>query len=100
MNAATRHFIRKAIVGVIELTLGRSFLSVYQATQEMSTNTFIKCFEECGIKKKATTKKGLKINYEAIVERDVSWRLLSFPRKPAFQFLAGSYFPCLLRKPS
>lgn len=51
-------------------------------------------------KKKATTKKGLKINYEAIVERDVSWRLLSFPRKPAFQFLTGSYFPCLLRKPS
>ena len=85
-------------MGVIELTLGRSFLSVYQATSEMSTNAFIKCFEECGIKKNPNTKKGLKINYEAIVERDVSWRLLFFLCKPAFHFLTSSCFPRLLRK--
>lgn len=45
-----------------------------------------KCFQERGIKKVTTATKRLKINYKAIVERDVNWWLLVFRWEPAFHF--------------
>lgn len=52
--------------------------------------------KNAGLKKDTTAKKGLKTNYEAIVKRDVSWRLLFFPLQDSFplfdQFLLSLPF--------
>lgn len=78
------------------VALSCEFIKLHNKCQQMFSLNVLK---NVGLKKDTTAKKGLKMNYEAIVKRDMSWRLLFFPLQTAFHFLTSSCFPYFLRKP-